>query len=211
MNVGAVWVCAVWTPSRRSTYYDRAETPIDDTSIWSVTCKASPGNFRISSSVIEREFGSPRASAVESVLPRWSRLAAPEPSDEALRSERFEHAFGWPWVALAYEGTRVTAQNGRSVREEVTWGIVLYRPTFGAGDRPFRALPLRPTWSGFLANTVFYAASMWLLWFLKVLRPFTLIRRWRIKRGRCPSCGYPMGASGICTECGTALPSRDAS
>ena len=61
---------------------------------------------------------------------------------------------------------------------------------------------LQPVWRGFLLNTVFYAlafilpAGMW--WSLR-----RLIRR---RRGLCPGCGYPMGESDVCTECGKALP-----
>ena len=36
-----------------------------------------------------------------------------------------------------------------------------------------------------------------------------LTRRFsRIERGLCPKCGYPMGESAVCTECGKTLPRR---
>ena len=69
-------------------------------------------------------------------------------------------------------------------------------------------LPVRPLWTGFLTNTLFYAVVLWLL----IPGPFVfrrLIRRFsRIERGLCPKCGYPMGESAVCTECGKTLPTR---
>ena len=51
---------------------------------------------------------------------------------------------------------------------------------------------------GFAIDTLFYAVILWLLF----AGPFAF-RRWRrIKRGLCPACAYPVGASDLCTECG---------
>jgi hypothetical protein len=63
-------------------------------------------------------------------------------------------------------------------------------------------LPLRPIWPGFAPNTLFYAAILWGLF----AAPFALRRRLRIRRGLCPACAYPIGASVLCTECGRPLP-----
>jgi hypothetical protein len=67
-------------------------------------------------------------------------------------------------------------------------------------DPPPTLLPTRPLWPGFLINTIFYAIILWLL----IPGPFVLRRMIRIKRGRCPKCGYDLrGAPGIgCAECG---------
>jgi hypothetical protein len=74
-------------------------------------------------------------------------------------------------------------------------------------------LPQDLLWPGFAINTLFYAAMLWLLF----AAPFALRRRRRIKRGLCPACAYPVGASDLCTECGkpvkrraaTTMPSND--
>lgn len=61
-----------------------------------------------------------------------------------------------------------------------------------------RVLAFRPLWIGFIANSIFYAAIAWLV----IIFPF-VIRRWlRARRGQCPACAYPIGASEVCTECG---------
>ena len=62
-------------------------------------------------------------------------------------------------------------------------------------------LPLRPVWSGFAINAIFYAA---IVWFMLVI-PGAIRRRRRIKRGLCVGCAYPVGISEKCTECGTAV------
>ncbi len=67
-------------------------------------------------------------------------------------------------------------------------------------------MPLRPIWPGFAVNTLFYAATLWLL----ILGPFALRRLLRRRRGRCPACSYPMGESAVCSECGKALAVRRA-
>jgi hypothetical protein len=68
-----------------------------------------------------------------------------------------------------------------------------------------RVLPYRPLPSGFAINTAFYAIILWLL----IPGPFLLRRHIRIKRGRCPKCGYDLrgappevGPGGGCPECG---------
>jgi hypothetical protein len=65
-------------------------------------------------------------------------------------------------------------------------------------------LPSRPRWPCFTINTLFYAAILWLLF----AAPFTLRRHLRIKRGLCPACAYPIGASEVCTECGKPVKAR---
>ena len=62
--------------------------------------------------------------------------------------------------------------------------------------------PLRPLWTGFAINTLFYATILWLLTF----GPFAVRRFVRNKRGRCIKCGYDLGHADhrACPECGAA-------
>ena len=68
-------------------------------------------------------------------------------------------------------------------------------------------LPVVPLWPGFAVNTLFYAIILWLL----IPGPFVLRRVIRLKRGRCPKCGYDLrgqlpGAGSGCPECGWNRP-----
>ena len=62
-------------------------------------------------------------------------------------------------------------------------------------------VPIFPIPLGFAINTIFYAAILWLLFAV----PGFVRRRIRIKRGLCQACGYPIGTSDVCTECGAPL------
>ncbi len=62
--------------------------------------------------------------------------------------------------------------------------------------------PVLPHFPGFIINTLFYAANWGGVFF-----GFTSAKRLvRVKRGRCPRCGYDLrGAPGLaagCSECG---------
>ncbi len=61
-------------------------------------------------------------------------------------------------------------------------------------------LPQRPLWFGFVINTIFYAAVLWML----TLGAFAARRFIRAKRGHCIKCGYDLrGAEHeACPECG---------
>jgi len=62
-------------------------------------------------------------------------------------------------------------------------------------------LPYGPMWQGLIANTIFFAAIVWLM----IRGPWETRRRWRELRGKCGACGYPAGDSSVCTECGYNL------
>ncbi len=75
---------------------------------------------------------------------------------------------------------------------------------YGYGWMGVRALPLRPIWSGFIINTLFYGVFVW----LAVPGEFALRRLLRAKRGLCMKCAYPIGTGEVCTECGAAVTPR---
>ena len=103
------------------------------------------------------------------------------------------HALAGHWRARTGAGTVTAMRWHRSALVIVPWGATQKR-----------ALPLHPIWPGFAANTLIYAAALWLL-FWSALASRRLIRR---RRGLCPACAYPMGESEVCTECGRELPAR---
>jgi hypothetical protein len=106
-----------------------------------------------------------------------------------------EHRFGFPAKSLGC----YHLASGRLPPWSHSWSSAVQiapRGTF--------PLPTRPFWFGFAANTVFYAAILW----LPICALFILRRFLRIRRGLCPRCTYPMSQSSVCTECGKRLPKR---
>jgi hypothetical protein len=127
-----------------------------------------------------------------------------------------ERAWGAEWRAFTETGLPPTPRGGWSGSQAVqrvpagacvqsgsplpALGAVLVHGIYGGavlvGDE--HILPLRPIWPGFAINTLFYAGIL----LITFAAPFAL-RRWRrVKRGLCPACAYPTGASGFCSECG---------
>ena len=86
-------------------------------------------------------------------------------------------------------------QEGIQISQSLYWRL-------SKADFWGRNLPTMPFWSGFLVNTLFYAALLWLL----ICGPFALRRLIRVKHRLCPACAYPRGESDVCSECGKALP-----
>lgn len=66
-------------------------------------------------------------------------------------------------------------------------------------------LPSRVLWPGLLANAMVYAAVGVPLLVLVRAVPRALVRGMRRRSGRCAECGYPIGVSPVCTECGAAV------
>jgi hypothetical protein len=117
-------------------------------------------------------------------------------SDRALWID--ETRVGWPLKSLAYWKNFVTDC-------AIPYDKVFHRGlelggrwTYGRRDS---VLPYSVISPGFLINTLFYAAILWLIF----AAPFALRRTIRRRRGCCIACGYPVGVSPRCTECGTAV------
>jgi hypothetical protein len=139
----------------------------------------------------------------------WSRTAnPPTESDIQTFSGWTEDARGFPMLAT-YCYWQADA-NGICVNEQVRYGIPLEQRKVHpiTQETDLRAIPLYPIWPGFAINTIFYAAILALLFY----GPGKVWRFVRVKRGRCPACGYIIAlgtcASGVCSECGATLPKR---
>lgn len=106
-----------------------------------------------------------------------------------------EYTAGWPLLAL------------RGSRREVAGSYehngciplpAMIRPS---SDRPLLFIP---TFPGFVINTILYAILLFGLYIT-----FHALSQQRQKRrrmrGLCGGCGYPIGQSSVCTECGETL------
>jgi hypothetical protein len=115
---------------------------------------------------------------------------------------------GWPFRAFgqAYH-TSVTVGRRVELVWRSQWSLELKKRSPKDSPPPVGgSVPLRPIWPGFAVNTVLYAIILWLL----ICGPFIARRLIRIKRGRCPKCGYDLrgqppedgAGAGRCPECG---------
>jgi hypothetical protein len=148
------------------------------------------------------------------LVPRWSGLATP--SDEFLASRReiertIVDARGWPMLSLwhvPFEFIMIRVPD-QSSKQQGRGGLALPLPPwrdptpFSSRPSEPRTLPLRIIPVGFLVNSAFYAGVLWLVFAV----PGVVRRRRRIRRGQCPACAYPVGSSGVCTECGKPVAS----
>ena len=133
-------------------------------------------------------------------LPTW----IPGSSAESLNVNQAA-AFGWPLRALSCwttnEGIPPDFERGIWLDKA---HIEFFRDPNSftmLGVRAEQYLPLRPIFTGFLLDILFYAALLYLFACVPVL----VIRWRRHRRGRCPACGYPLGESDVCTECGASV------
>jgi hypothetical protein len=105
----------------------------------------------------------------------------------------FRMAAGFP--LRAFQGERWSWWRWDSFQQTMIGGVS--RNTFWKvdslelRDKDELLLPYRPIWPGFATNTLFYAAILWLIFAV----PGRVRRRRRIRRGVCPACAYPVGAS----------------
>jgi hypothetical protein len=64
-----------------------------------------------------------------------------------------------------------------------------------------RVLPWRPVWLALFINAAFWGVVLSCLWML----PRWIRSGVWLARRRCTVCGYPIGASPVCTECGHSI------
>lgn len=141
---------------------------------------------------------------IDGALPGWARSTRSEVASREWR--HFEwftaEALGWPARAL---GSTFASKVTESLTTVVTieHGIQIDKTPAGfdvgvAND--LRLLPTQVIWSGFLLNWIFYAFVLFGLMAL----PGAVKRTHRLRRGRCPDCGYDLrGAFNAgCPECG---------
>ena len=186
INVAVAWGCALGLDLSSATMAIGTDGPDGLADTWVVRVWTRTGSVRVSS---HRFVGvhSSDTTATE-LVPAWTGFGVPLPEYES-RTEpyesRFAEAWGWPLVSMWYQTDKAfTAQS-----------------TFRAGVRVAgRVLPLRPIWVGFAGNSAVFALAVLLL-----SCPFTARRFSRLWQDRCVKCGYPIGVSLRCTECGCDL------
>lgn len=144
------------------------------------------------------------------VIEQWGATFTSErvPSPSAAGyNEALQVHTGWPWRTM-----RWTAENAvwarwagvagppQRLKGIVREGIEL--PQFlTSPNLAERRIPLDPIAAGWVKSVPVYSVVA----FFGVLGMLYLRRGARVRRGRCPACGYPVGEREVCTECGIGL------
>ena len=195
VNVAVAWGCALWAPLTSAT----VEWPRSRAVQLMEERQLSPSSDEYVFAHDIEGFG---LTLIVAMLDPYAHLDA-----EIARSRL------GAWLVVTYAGSPLRALQGEfrgigrdfkevvGTMQEPVGGVVInneLRKRVG-GFPPL--LPLRPIWPGFAINTILFAAALWLL----IPGPFALRRFIRRRRGQCVKCGYPVGESAMCTECGREL------
>ena len=222
VNVAVAWGCAVWVDvgspdweygSRYVSRWRHAEEA-DTASVFageqlSVRRWKRAGATLISVERDRRDLGSRGGRTPEQLYPTWVDFKVSDQYTSGLTNfyHRWLDGRGWPRLSMWYE---LEVRDGTHLQVTgIRGGIQVSLPQRIYRVHPLlhgTALPLLPIWPGFAVNTIFYATTLWLL----ACGLLAMRRLVRLKRGLCPACGYPMGKSSVCSECGKALPLRKA-
>jgi len=132
--------------------------------------------------------------------PIWSRMRRPVTFQESHATHGFaelEEARGWPMRCMvSYVKKEIDLESGGWIYVGRSWSILLQSNQWNSG--PSRNLPMRPVFSGLVVNSLAIGGSL----FAVQLMPILIRGIVRTRAGRCFACGYPHGASDVCTECG---------
>lgn len=121
-----------------------------------------------------------------------------------LSSERAQYVAtrtlaGWPFYSL--EGA--TWSDLRTGRSNLSRGTFVLQDMVGIPGLRWR-FPARLRWPQAIANAIVYAILMaipYVYWHSRV----NIIAYVRRRRGACAACGYPVGPSPVCSECGRSI------
>lgn len=198
--LGAATTLAIaWQVARKAPAFDQNQVPVRwshaQGAAWLYRRDESFGAVRL-----RGEFASASAAGDRMVIstvppPSWSAMSVAAPRNSKITSN-WEEAFGWPMPAMMAtihdNGMSVKYQNVIDLGPHPTdWGMRLFLPTKVIGP-------------GTVIDTLAFA----LLWWLLLMLPLMLLRRFgrwrRMRRGRCPACGYDLRGKldAGCSECG---------
>lgn len=185
INVIVAWCCAVFVDVDGTSPVVTISTSERET--WRVLFWSKAGAERICSQRYYVVRG-PTKPQPALVVPAWTHFDQPT-SEWETRAAPFESrladARGWPLPSL----WSVT-EKALSAHSSVHNGVVILDFT----------LPFRPIWPSLLVDCAFFAFAGGLLCAPLIIRRFR--RHWQY---RCLRCGYPIGQSRFCTECGHTL------
>lgn len=125
--------------------------------------------------------------------PSWTIASTPERVSHPDGDVRFltEIGYGFPLIALCCQSWELNTSTNT-----VTTNCI----DVGSRTRE-RFFPTDIHWLGMSANTLIFGSAL----FLTVNARRFFLRRGRAKRNLCIACGYPIGQSVTCPECGCVV------
>jgi hypothetical protein len=171
----------------------------------SIRRKFSPSSYGVAGHAYILEFDMMKAQPTVLAPGEHFDVDKEAATNNSVIIEPWLNSYGYPMRSMCcwlenqsgYPSSNAMSRTG-DVR--VIAGVDLSKNSLGPDAH---MLPLRPLWHGFVINTIFYTAIVWLLF----TAPIAIRRRIRIKRGQCASCGYDLqsNTSNLCPECGAAV------
>lgn len=104
---------------------------------------------------------------------------------------------GWPFYSLRHN--EVQMMNGKVWVQQ--YSFMYGTPRVLSSITGQFTFPRYIIWSGFVLNSILFAVVLAIM-MVSVRSSYWLLRQRRQKRGLCVACGYPLGLSDICSECG---------
>ena len=210
INVAVAWGCAIAFRSLTAAQHDASA--FESYVYWRVFVSSRRVETTVFSERLRGDFHTASKLHPNDILPSWAPFEMPTAKfknagedDDALEN-RLTVARGFPMLSLRSERAGV-GDIQKSPSLDLVHGIETSLDWPSTGNVIMKLdLPTWPVWPGFAINTIFYAAIVWAL----LAVPGMVKRRRRIRRGLCVGCGYPLGSSPVCSECGTPLFQRDA-
>jgi hypothetical protein len=206
INVAVAWSCAIWSRPNVTKAFALPQAVTDDLWLrlaplsWSIHIQKCETGPIIPHGSRQETFGLTLDVALVSrvCVVKHGPLESNSIGVFVVDWSVIEYRMGWPirsvWAnaARTSDTKELTIAGAWQFPENITWARI------GRGQ----VLPYRPFWTGFIINSVFFAAIIWLL----IRGPFEIRRRVRQYRGQCQACGYPIGSSAMCSECGAPVP-----
>lgn len=199
-SVGFAWAWAAWSGDKAFDPQLAAQVRRQG---WAGETLVSDG---VSEMWVQSAFADAGADIVEIVF---------ESDGSKPRKTTFIHRFGWPLRCMKAQERLPNVVKPADAREIFIGAIRMNSEVnlimeLPSGGRLVigrsRVLPLHPLWRGLLGDAALFGGALGIL----AAIPFAARRASRRWRGRCGRCGYPIGASPVCSECGGKVRPRAA-
>lgn len=190
-GIALCYACAIWISffSGPTSYFGERRIPEGDERIWRL-----PSASAHRPPHVVMDCSSPNFTYVEILSHDGGDTSEWKKGDSCeIRRE-------WGWPMRCFEAiVRTEYETATNIQHVQSSGMHWIPNPFDRDSPRMLLLPLKPQPAAFTVNVLAFAISIWVL----QLSLFSLRRTLRLRRGRCPTCGYDLKHSGsTCPECG---------